>query len=193
MQRERKIVPRTPRILSIFHLFKHCQEVSFKEITDQMPIGRKTIVRDIELLRQAGLLNIRYSKRLRAFVPADGDSMICRETPQFPDSKQQRLYMKKIIRLTALMCAMNEKSDPAVWYRANYPELSRRTMQRDFSELREIGYRTYYQSTLYYDGDHPAGSYYCGLPDGAYGLDTFDPLTFGPDAFGLDFLYEPIP
>ena len=62
-------ISKTSRLLVVFHLFQHCQEVSFKEITDMLPVSQKTVYRDIQALKQAGVLQIRYSKRQEAFVP----------------------------------------------------------------------------------------------------------------------------
>ena len=62
-------ISKTTRLLVTFHLFQHCQEVSFKEITDMLPICQKTAYRDIRLLKQAGVLQIRYSRSRESFVP----------------------------------------------------------------------------------------------------------------------------
>lgn len=62
-------ISKTSRLLVVFHLFQHCQEVSFQEITNMLPVSRKTAYRDIQLLKQAGVLQIRYSRRQEAFVP----------------------------------------------------------------------------------------------------------------------------
>ena len=58
---EGKKIPRTERILSVYHLFMHCKEVSYKEVTDQIPsVSSKTVARDIKLLRDAGVLQTKY-------------------------------------------------------------------------------------------------------------------------------------
>jgi predicted DNA-binding transcriptional regulator YafY len=46
---------KTERILAIFHLLMYCKEVSFKEVTDEIPVSKKTVYRDMCLLRQTGL------------------------------------------------------------------------------------------------------------------------------------------
>ena len=50
MGKASKSITKTSRLLVIFHLFQHCQEVSFKEITDMLPVSQKTAYRDIRLL-----------------------------------------------------------------------------------------------------------------------------------------------
>lgn len=44
-------ITKTSRLLVVFHLFQHCREVSFKEITDMLPVGQKTAYRDIQTLK----------------------------------------------------------------------------------------------------------------------------------------------
>jgi hypothetical protein len=173
MQNEKQIIPKTSRILSIFHLFCYCREVSFKELGDLMPIARKTFERDVSLLQQAGLLDIRYSRMAKAYVPANGNCMVCSRPPSFPDSKPQRQYMEKIIRLATMMRTLKDDVDPTVWYRGKHSELSTRTMQRDFAELWALGYRIYRQGIIDYDGEHPIGSYYCYFPETAFGSGSY--------------------
>ena len=63
MGKRTESITKTSRLLVVFHLFQHCQDVSFKEITDMLPISQKTAYRDIQTLKRAGVLQIRYSKR----------------------------------------------------------------------------------------------------------------------------------
>ena len=49
-------ISRTTRLLVVLHLFQRCREVSFKEITDMLPVSQKTAYRDVQLLKQAELL-----------------------------------------------------------------------------------------------------------------------------------------
>jgi predicted DNA-binding transcriptional regulator YafY len=151
--------------LGIFHLFTYCSEVSFKEVTDQIPVSKKTVYRDIRLLRQIGY-EIGFSRKDNSFA-------MSREMapPQFPENKTQRRYMEKILRLTTLMLEMPGADDPAAWYRERFPNLSARTMQRDFATLNGIGYRVAYERESY--GMHPAGKYFCEWPGGTYSLELF--------------------
>lgn len=181
MQNEKKTLSKTSRILSIFHLFCYCQEVSFKEITDVLPISKKTIERDIALLQQAGLLDIRYSKRAKAYVPANGDHMDCFLPPQYPESASHRQFMEKIIRLATIMRMLKADDDPVAWYKERFPELSSRTMQRDFAELAILGYKIRRCSIIDYDDKHPIGSYYRYFPEDVYGQG--EGATYGLETF----------
>jgi hypothetical protein len=167
-------ISKTSRILSVFHLFRYCSEVSYREITGLMQVSTKTATRDIALLRQTDVIRIRYSKAAGAFVPLDGNHPVNPEpVPDWPDYKPLRLYLEKILRLTTLMRELDVAYEPAAWYRTHYPTLCVRTMQRDFAELRKLGYRVIYQRETDLNGEHPIGSYYCDFPYDTYSLDTF--------------------
>lgn len=166
-------ISKTSRILSIYHLFRYCEEVSYKEITDLMPFNPKTISRDICLLKRTGLLHVKYSKKRRAFVASEEAGK-----PDFPKNETQRLYLEKIIRLCTLMCELDCADDPVDWYREHYPTLSDRTRQRDFAELNKIGYWITYQRWDDGDEEHPVGTTYCDFPCNTYSLETFNGRDF---------------
>lgn len=64
--------------------------------------------------------------------------------------------------------------DPVGRYKALFPKLCNRTMQRDFKTLRSIGYRIIYQREEDFWEEHPIGSYYCDYPGNPYSLTTFE-------------------
>lgn len=155
---------KTSRILSIFHLFRYCREVSFREITDLLPVSKKTAYRDILLLKQAGVLSIRYARKRKAFVFTDRQF----HAPQFPENRTRKRYLERIIRLCTLMVTLDGEN-PVGWYRKHYPNLSERTRQRDFAELCKIGYSIRYERA---DPWGEPGHYRYDIPD-TYGLETF--------------------
>lgn len=168
-------ISKTSRILSIFHLFSFCTEVSYQEITDLMAVSIKTVTRDISLLRKADIIVVKYSKAAGAFIPEDGICAVnSSPSPNWPDYKPLKSYIEKLIRLTTLMRELDSADDPVVWYRTRYPALSSRTMQRDFAELRKLGYRVICQRETDFWGEHPIGSYYCDFPYDTYSLYTFN-------------------
>lgn len=169
MSKSVESITKTSRLLVVFHLFRHCQEVSFKEITDMLPVSEKTVYRDIQILKRAGVLQIRYSKRQEAFVPA---SLNFTE-PDWPENQTQRRYLEKIRRLCTLMVQIEEAEDPVAWYRERYPGLSDRTRQRDFKELDKIGYQISYNPIRNPDRDwdpHYEPGWYYEFPNGAYDI-----------------------
>ena len=136
-----------------------------KELTGLMPGCKKTFSRDIALLKRAGI-PIRYSVQRQEFV-LHGDYT----APEYPSGERARIYLDKIIRLTAMMDEMPEV-DCDQWYKGEYPGVSQRTMQRDFATLNAIGYRIKYERESYSD-DVPPRHYYCDRPESAYSLTTF--------------------
>jgi predicted DNA-binding transcriptional regulator YafY len=160
-------ISKTERLLAVFHLLRYCKEVSFKEVTDEIPVSKKTVYRDMRLLRQIGW-DINFSRERSAFVMSRD-----RGAPQFPANKTQHMYMEKILRLTILMTEMISAEDPAAWYRLRFPDLSKRTMQRDFRILNGIGYLVGYQREIDDWQGREVGKYYCEWPASTYGLYVF--------------------
>ena len=146
-------------ILILYEIFYYCEIISFnyiREYISEEEASKKTIQRYIRFLEDAGLIQAKYSKAQRAYIPiGNGENHL----PKLPDEKPKRLYMEKIIRLCTLMTdvAMKALENPVAWYRERYPNLSDRTRLRDFRQLREIGYVIEY---LPADEDGPAGYYY---------------------------------
>ncbi len=162
---------KTERILSIYHLLTHCEEVSMQELTDNLPGCKKTFSRDIALLKKANV-RIGYSMKRKAFVLAYREM----EKTDPPESKSEARYIQKLRRLIALMDGL-PYGDCDNWYMATIPLASRRTMQRDFATLNAIGYDIKYEHSEWNSHDAgmdvPPGHYYCDRPNGAYSLRTF--------------------
>ena len=169
MSKRTDSITKTTRLLVTFHLFQHCQEVSFKEIIDMLPICQKTAYRDIRLLKQAGVLQIRYSRSRESFVPVTLEFA----EPEWPENQKQQRYLERIRRLCTLMVRLGGAENPLTWYRENYPTLSERTRQRDFQELAQAGYRIQYNPI--HDPDRNWDPNYvpgwtCDFPTGAYDI-----------------------
>ena len=60
---------KTSRILSVYHLFLNCEEVSYQEFSLSFGVSRCTGLRDLRLLRQAGVLKARWIWTRQAYVP----------------------------------------------------------------------------------------------------------------------------
>ena len=97
-------ITKLSRILSVYHLFLNCQEVSLQEFTLNFGVSQRTALRDIQLLRQAGVLETRYDRECRAFYP------VSLELRPMAEEKNQtrRKYLEKIRRLCVLMRRMSE-------------------------------------------------------------------------------------
>lgn len=168
---------KTSRILSVYHLFLNCEEVSFQEFTLSFGVSRRTALRDIRLLRQAGVLEVRYDRTAQAFLPVSLDL--------FPMEKQEnqtrQKYLEKLRRLCILMRRMAEEDEcggmnKLELYRETFPGVSDRTRQRDFKELEELGYCAWYVRG--FDGE--PGQWFYEIP-GPYELKTIprlEPVKF---------------
>ena len=171
MARRCKGIPKTCRLLRIYHMFKFYEEVSMQELRNSLDGCDKTFSRDIALLKRAGV-PIRFSGRRKAFVLIDENGNESRCTPfrepDYPEGKKERQFLEKIIRLITMMNELPYE-DCDVWYRETFPQCSKRTMQRDFATLKEIGYEIYYKrgwESPYGEGyDQPLKRYYF---EGAY-------------------------
>lgn len=166
---------RMARILSIYHLFMYCKEVSIKEITDQMPeVNPATAKRDIALLNSAGVLQSKYSRKDNAYIPLGTE--IVEITP--PESKNEREKIEKVRRLCILMQELYEfdmEVDPLhiQIYNKLFPDVKKRTRERDFDDLKEIGYIVRREIEYYSDEDKEKRCYSLEVPNGAYSLPTF--------------------
>lgn len=160
------------RILSVYHLFLNCQEVSLQEFTLNFGVSQRTALRDIRLLHQAGVLDARWDRARQAFVPVTLEPF----PMEVQENKTRQKYLEKLRRLCILMRRMSwEDSENGMnkveLYREILPSISDRTRQRDFKELEELGYEVWYERGF---EDEP-GRWYYEIP-GAYGLKTIPPM-----------------
>ena len=176
MPKTKSPTEKTERILQIYHLFITCEEVSKQEIRSS--IGNewndKTISRDIALLKRAAV-PVHFSMRRKAYVLEykSEDEFTDNEAysvPALPEGKKERQYIEKIMRLTTLMDYLrNMPDDPVeVWYTKTFPEVSKRTMQRDFALMNSILYNIEYKRAWIEawdkENEQPVGHYYFSEP-----------------------------
>ena len=159
---------KTSRILSVYHLFLNCEEVSFQEFTLNFGVSQRTALRDIRLLKQAGVLETRWNRKRQAFVPVTLEPFPLEET----ENQTKRKYLEKLRRLCILMRRMSWEDEEdgmnkVELYKEILPGIPDRTRQRDFKELEELGYRAQYRAGYY---DEP-GQWWYEIPS-AYGLTT---------------------
>ena len=165
-------ITKLSRVLSVYHLFLNCQEVSLQEFTLNFGVSQRTALRDIRLLQQAGVLEARWERARQAFVPVTLEPFPLEEQ----ENQTRQKYLEKLRRLCILMRRMSEEDsedgmNKVELYREILPGIPDRTRQRDFKELEELGYEAWYERR--YD-DEP-GRWYYEIP-GAYGLKTIPPM-----------------
>jgi predicted DNA-binding transcriptional regulator YafY len=164
-------ISKTERILRIFHMFRFYKEVSMQELNDSLQgWSGRTFSRDVAILKRAGV-PIRFSGRRNAFVLVDENGReftkktrrLSLRKPDYPDSKKERQYIDKIIRLITMMADMPGE-DCDKWYGETFPEMSKRTMHRDFAVLKSVGYEIKYKREWddpeYKDDEQPIRRYY---------------------------------
>ena len=142
-----------------------------KELSDCLPGSKKTFSCDLKLLRQAGAPSI-YEAQRNAFL-LEREGLI----PAIPlDNLAQVRVQNHLRRLMFLMDNLPSEGCDA-WYRGQFPEVSKRTMQRDFALLCSIGYQVKYETEEFncHDTgmDQPTGRYYCDRPMDTYELPIF--------------------
>ncbi len=161
-------ISKTSRVLSVYHLFLNCEEVSFQEFTLNFGVSRRTALRDIRLLKQAGVLETRWDRKCQAFLPVTLEPFPLEEQ----ENKTRQKHLEKLRRLCVLMRRMSWEDDSdgmnkVDLYREILPGVSDRTRQRDFKELEKLGYEAWYEQEF---EDEP-GRWHYEIPS-AYGLAT---------------------
>lgn len=159
---------KTSRVLSVYHLFLHCQEVSYQEFTLNFGVSQRTALRDIRLLQQAGVLEARWDRARQAFVPVTLEPF----PMEVQENKTRQKYLEKLRRLCILMRRMSwedyeDGMNKVELYRELFPNIPDRTRQRDFKELEQLGYEVWYERGF---EDEP-GRWHYDIPS-AYGLAT---------------------
>lgn len=161
-------ITKTSRILSVYHLFLHCQEISYQEFALNFGVSQRTALRDIRLLQQAGVLEARWDRARQAFVPVTLEPF----PMEVQENKTRHKYLEKLRRLCILMRRMSwedyeDGTNKVELYRELFPNTPDRTRQRDFKELEQLGYEVWYERGF---EDEP-GRWHYDIPS-AYGLAT---------------------
>lgn len=178
---EKRQKVKTSRQLSIFHIFACSKVVETGEVASIINIikktSEKTIIRDIKELQNAGLINISFSKKENGYIHNDDNNRCPFLSPVFSNSKVKNRIFEKLIRLATIMVELknhtelpyydeNSKNQKTCvsWYKNKFPNVTTRTMWRDFKELRNIGYDINYDSC--------ERCYTVEFPDGLEGLQS---------------------
>lgn len=142
-------IPKIFRQLILFHIFLCSKVIEINEITSLIKIGYKTIQRDLRELQNAGLLNIKFSKKENGYIHVNDNNRCPFSQTVFSDNKAKNIHLEKLIRLATIMIELRDHQYKnheswSSWYKNKFSNVSRKTMQRDFVELNKIGYEIQY-------------------------------------------------
>lgn len=184
----KKPITRVQRILGVYHLFMYCEEVSYQEIDNNMHsvADPKTFKRDVKLLKDIGVINVRYSNKRKAYIHIETEW----EEPKYPESITKRQNMERIRRLCVLMYEWSSSEEMRdngsleplhiQLYDRLFPNMSPRTRKRDINELIGIGYMVIENYELFdskffdmWVDDEPPKGYYFRAPVEAWDLRIF--------------------
>jgi predicted DNA-binding transcriptional regulator YafY len=159
------MITKTSRQLVLIHIFSCSRVVEISDITDIIKISTKTVKRDLKDLQDAGILNVKFDRKEKGYVNNASPFMF--SLPIFSDNRARNKHIEKLIRLAAIMEGLryhreipfdDDQETCSRWYKKRFPDLSTRTMQRDFKELNKIGYEIKYDRfEKYYIVDFPEG------------------------------------
>lgn len=165
------MIGKTSRQLIIFHILLYSKIVELVELTNLIPVSAKTISRDMKELQEAGLIRVIFSKGEGGYVHMDDERHCPFSPPVYSNNKAKDRHIDRLLRLATIMIELkghveypfyDERSlrqeTCSTWYKKKFPNLSTRTMQRDFEELNRIGYFIEYnREDQYYEVDFPDG------------------------------------
>ena len=165
------MLSKTSRQLVIFHIFLYSKVVEITEITNLVKTSRKTLMRNLMDLQDAGLLRIQYSKREKGYIHLDDHQRCPFLTPLKSNNQARNRHLEKLVRLATIMIGLKghqefpfyderyaNQETCSAWYQKKFPNVSTRTMQRDFAELNRIGYTIeYIFEERHYMVDFPEG------------------------------------
>lgn len=150
------MVRKLHRQLKLFHIFYFSQVIEMADIKSLICVSDKTIFRDINELKEAGLIDVEYSKKHNGYVHKR-ERKCPFDEPMVFKSEPKNLHIGRLRRLARIMIDFRwheeipyyelegeEQKSCSDLYRELFPELSKKTMQRDFKDLNEIGYEIRY-------------------------------------------------
>ncbi|MBQ5849803.1 MAG: hypothetical protein IIW54_03150 [Lachnospiraceae bacterium] len=133
---------KTERQLLLYEIIYTSQMIELEDVMKRLDANRKTIMRDIIDLTDAGLANLKYSRKEKAYIKEIPTGIL-----NEPEGTRRHQYLKKIIRLTQFMVELSEASCDIDYeyncrtrYEELFPNVSERTRMRDYQTIKNIGY-----------------------------------------------------
>ena len=154
-----KELTQTDRQLLLYDILKGSQQVELADITSRLPMGRKMIQRDMKTLVDAGLMEVCYCAKQKAYIVKN--HMPCALAENTLGQKSRKyLHLSKLNRIGRLMNELYTETGSYYWecgddyysckdcYYELFPNANERMRQRDFAQLNRIGYTVFYDNTF---------------------------------------------
>lgn len=133
---------KTERQLLLYEIIYTSQMIELEDVMKRLEASRKMIMRDIMDLTDAGLINLKYSRKEKAYLK-EVRSGILNES----EGTRRYQYLKKLIRLAEFMEELSGASidndleyNCRTRYEELFPNVSERTRMRDYQTMKNIGY-----------------------------------------------------
>ena len=123
-------------------------------------INQRTLNRDLDDLKRAGLIDIAYDRKEKSYIRKSGGRFYCPYLPvQYMANAARNMHLDKLIRLVKFMewtfdNVQPSKENHTSWYKKAFPALSERTMKRDVKELEKIGIYIRHEYLEEFDADN---------------------------------------
>ena len=123
-------------------------------------INQRTLNRDLDDLKRAGLIDIAYDRKEKSYIRKSGGRFYCPYLPvQYMANAARNMHLDKLIRHVKFMEWTLYNTKPAKegytgWYKKKFPGLSDRTMKRDVKELEKIGIYIHHEYLEEFDTDN---------------------------------------
>ena len=133
---------KTERQLLLYEIIFTSETIEIDDAMKRLDASRKMILRDIVDLTDAGLVNLKYSRKAKAYIKGNPTGILIES-----QGTKRNQYLKKLIRLIQFMEELSCASSDAdfeyncrIRYEELFPNVSERTRMRDYQTMKNIGY-----------------------------------------------------
>ena len=159
MSEEKIILSKIERQILLYETFCNFTGWELETIYEVLPISRRTLQRDVKDLTDAGLISVRFSKKEQSYVPSEKEIQFHEDT----ENKYRNRHLKRLSRVGKLIMSLynDEVSEEKRFVRSDYisckdhyqqlfPNISTRTMERDFLIMNRLGYHIKFNRQIQY-------------------------------------------
>ena len=142
----------TRQLLIFAKFYTSLGGIEFRDLEEVIAgLTKRTLNRDIDDLKRAGLIDVYYDRGKKSYVNKSGLRYFCPYLPvQYTANAARNMHLDKLIRLVKFIewtfdNVQPSKENYTSWYKTAFPVLSERTMKRDVQELEKIGIYIYHE------------------------------------------------